>query len=369
MGACASRPEGCVGGKLGFGSKCRKKRRKLSKSFSERLDHAEASPSLDLSFINPTFRASVDEAWFDPLNVSEAEWEDDFYSVRDDSHSTIGSESASLSSISSPRYTDGGCGSIPHTPLDNQQPRPKQLIEYLKHSENGNGPDAVSTQRGDATLQIHQQDEPILKYENPVIAMKTSVLVVKVCSHVDSGTRCDDSGVMPNRSISQNTCLPCLYTGAPSADRRRSVSPSPPSTRKKAALKMLPFKWKDEHITPPLLSPRAPLQRPVAGSQVPYCPTEKKMADCWSHIDPSTFKVRGQNYLRDKKKDFAPNRAAFYPFGADVFLSQRKINHIARFVELPAINSSGKVPPILVVNVQVIFLYSPVEFRILLGKH
>lgn len=46
------------------------------------------------------------------------------------------------------------------------------------------------------------------------------------------------------------------------------------------------------------VSPRAPLQRPIAGSQIPYCPPEKKMSDCWSPIDPSNFKVRGHSYLR-----------------------------------------------------------------------
>lgn len=56
---------------------------------------------------------------------------------------------------------------------------------------------------------------------------------------------------------------------------------------------------------------------------------------------------------RDKKKDFAPNYAAYYPFGADVFLSPRKIDHIARFVELPHIIAHGEIPSILVVNVQV----------------
>lgn len=60
---------------------------------------------------------------------------------------------------------------------------------------------------------------------------------------------------------------------------------------------------------------------------------------------------------RDKKKDAAPDYAAYYPFGVDVFLSQRKIDHIARLVELPVINSSGTFPPpILVVNVQVYIL-------------
>lgn len=46
------------------------------------------------------------------------------------------------------------------------------------------------------------------------------------------------------------------------------------------------------------VSPRPPLQRPIAGSQVPYCPIEKRLSDSWSPIEPSTFKVRGQNYLR-----------------------------------------------------------------------
>lgn len=57
---------------------------------------------------------------------------------------------------------------------------------------------------------------------------------------------------------------------------------------------------------------------------------------------------------RDKRKEFAHNCAAYNPFGLDVFLSQKKINHVARFVELPTVRSSGKLPPILVVNVQVL---------------
>ena len=60
---------------------------------------------------------------------------------------------------------------------------------------------------------------------------------------------------------------------------------------------------------------------------------------------------------RDKKKEFASNYAAYYPLGVDVFLSQRKITHIARFVELPSVNSSGDLPPLLIVNVQV-YLFS-----------
>lgn len=60
------------------------------------------------------------------------------------------------------------------------------------------------------------------------------------------------------------------------------------------------------------------------------------------------------SFYRDRKKELASNYAAYYPFGVDVFLSQRKIDHIAQFVKLPDVASStGDVPSILVVNVQV----------------
>ncbi|GLU01989.1 hypothetical protein SLE2022_192630 [Rubroshorea leprosula] len=49
-----------------------------------------------------------------------------------------------------------------------------------------------------------------------------------------------------------------------------------------------------------------------------------------------------------KKMEFAPNCAAYYPFVVDVFLSQRKINHIARFVHLPTLNLSEEAPSVLV---------------------
>ncbi|XP_039005443.1 uncharacterized protein LOC120132826 [Hibiscus syriacus] len=96
-----------------------------------------------------------------------------------------------------------------------------------------------------------------------------------------------------------------------------------------------------------------PVQRPVAGTSVPCCPKGKNMPDCWFPLEPSSFKVRGRNYFRDKKKEFASNSAAFIPFGVDLFLSPRKIDHIARFVELPIFNLSEEIPAILVVNIQI----------------
>ncbi|KAL2520447.1 uncharacterized protein Fot_24370 [Forsythia ovata] len=59
-----------------------------------------------------------------------------------------------------------------------------------------------------------------------------------------------------------------------------------------------------------------------------------------------------QLLCRDKRKVLAPNNAAYDLFGVDVFLSPRKIDHIAQFVDLPVMSSSAKLPPILIVNVQ-----------------
>lgn len=63
------------------------------------------------------------------------------------------------------------------------------------------------------------------------------------------------------------------------------------------------------------------------------------------------------HFSRDKKKELAPNYAAYYPFGVDVYLSPQKLNHISRFVQLPDIQLSSKLPPLLVVNVQVSHKY------------
>ncbi|XP_048502180.1 uncharacterized protein LOC104898017 isoform X2 [Beta vulgaris subsp. vulgaris] len=147
---------------------------------------------------------------------------------------------------------------------------------------------------------------------------------------------------------------------APSIEKRNSLSSSPQSARKKAALR-LSFKWKD---APPnsRFSSKALLKKPIAGSQVPFSPLEKKIMDSWSPVEPNSFRVRAQNFFRDKKKDFAPNYAAYYPLGVDVFLSPRKVEHVARFVQLPSVNSSAGFPPLLIVNAQVP-LYPPAFFQ------
>lgn len=71
------------------------------------------------------------------------------------------------------------------------------------------------------------------------------VFLDEISSSVDENSG-KEEGILDNCGILPSTCLPCLASTVPSVEKRRSLSSSPPSARKKAALK-LPFKWKEGH--------------------------------------------------------------------------------------------------------------------------
>ncbi|XP_076932373.1 uncharacterized protein LOC143597879 [Bidens hawaiensis] len=299
MGGCLSTPDNCVGGGISSRRR-RKKARRVSTRFSDQL------PS-DRPSANP--RGSTDESWYDSAAVLESDCsEEDFQSVLDDAGSLNGSEGASRASIASLRDVSHGDGARP------EETNPKSRSD---------GPNEI-----------------------------TPVYLDEISSSVDDNTHGREDGLLDCGVIPTN-CLPCLAATVPSLEKRTSLTSSPPSARKKVVHK-LSFKWKDGHPNANIFSSKMQLQRPIAGSQVPLCPVDKKVLDSWSYVEPKTFRIRAENYLKDKRKEHAPNYAAYYPFGVDVFLSQRKIDHIARFVELPVVgSSSGDLPSILVVNVQV----------------
>ncbi|XP_020866471.1 uncharacterized protein LOC9328630 isoform X2 [Arabidopsis lyrata subsp. lyrata] len=295
MGGCVSTPKSCVGAKL-RSSKRRKSRRRRKIQRKRAVSSRLSDGSFDNLDHHP--HPTGDDAWFESNVAFETDCDDDFHSVHEDTLSINGSERVSLSSTtttSSTRDTDSN--------------------------------EVMSQSKSDGDLNDTKQPDL-----------------------VDSSA---DEGLLENCRILPSNCLPCLNTTTvPSIDKRRSLSSSPPSSRKKMSLK-LSYKWREGHASGALFLSKMQLKRPIAGSQVPFCPVDKKMLDCWSTIDPNSFRVRGKTYFREKKKEFAPSHAAYNPFGVDVFLSEYKINHVAQYVKLPVTTSSTKLPSILVVNVQI----------------
>uniref|UniRef100_A0A5B7C3L7 Protein ENHANCED DISEASE RESISTANCE 2 C-terminal domain-containing protein n=1 Tax=Davidia involucrata TaxID=16924 RepID=A0A5B7C3L7_DAVIN len=293
-----------------------------------------------------------EEAWFDSLSILDSDSDDDFISVHGDcfpsmcnaignisDNQMIQYESASCFVDNGPEY-DGVHGSF--LKLDGGKTEFLSKDEYKE--SNGFSLLGKSAQGYELSC-IVKADEICDKgkiLEDPY----GSSNILKEGLH-DSWERTSENSL--------KYCLPRLYPSVNVDDKNQPPSsPGPTSKRKKSKVIMVALKRKpyDGDEMSEFCPSKRFLYHPRAGLLVPCSTDEKPTPGCWCPVAPSVFKVRGENYFRDKWKYPAPNYSPYTPIGIDLFVCPRKINHIAQHLELPSVKAHDKVPSLLIVNIQ-----------------
>lgn len=158
--------------------------------------------------------------------------------------SVNGSSRLSVSSLSSLRdLTHNDCNGIVSCSNDH---RPNPPSEPSFESSEGNimeeahkSGKAILTEQKSYDSQS-KSDVPLHEVKTPVFADEVSVL------SADENVGREERGVLQDCGLLPNNCLPCLASTVNSADKRRPLSPGPPSSKKKMT-SMLSFKWKEGH--------------------------------------------------------------------------------------------------------------------------
>ncbi|XP_057979218.1 uncharacterized protein LOC131165424 [Malania oleifera] len=293
-----------------------------------------------------------EEAWFDSVSILESDSDEDYSSVHGDSFPSVGNAIGNISSGQVLQYETSSCF------VDGRHKYEEYHESYLK-IDGGKGDKFLSkdefkesnaytliSSQGYELSHLGKFDEAYPKRKKMLEKSHGSFNGLKEDRH-DSGEKAPEI----NRKSGINRLVPSVSFNDKIIN---PPSPGPQSQRKKSTVIRLSFKRKscEGEETTEYCTSKKFLYRPRAGLLVPCCTGEKPTPGCWSEVAPSNFKLRGENYFRDKRKFPAPNHSPYTPIGIDLFFCQRKIHHIAQHLELPHVKAEGKVPSLLIVNIQ-----------------
>lgn len=279
-----------------------------------------------------------EEPWFDTVSILESDSDDEFCSVLGDRFSSVGSTTGNISSGQVLQYESSSCF------VDGSYKYEEYHESYMKIDGSKTGKDEYKESKGFAVISAQGYD---LSHFSKADEIRRKKLL--------NNSYGSFKGLNEDRRDSQENNLKSgrsrLVPSVSFNDKILSAS----APKGKLAVFRLSFKRKSGDIGEEA-SEHCPskrfLYRPKAGFVIPRATGEKPTAGCWSEIPPSNFKLRGLTYFKDKQKCSAPVHSPYTPIGVDVFVCPRKINHIAQQLDLPSLKSDGKLPPLLIVNIQ-----------------
>ncbi|XP_022750680.1 uncharacterized protein LOC111299636 isoform X2 [Durio zibethinus] len=288
--------------------------------------------------------ACQEDAWFDSVSILDSDSDDDFISVHGDGFPSVGNAIGNISSGQVLQYESSSCF------VDGKCKYEEYHESYLKIDGGKMSKDELKESNRFSLINSQGHELSRFGKADDICSRRKKLLDH---SHGSFKGLKEDK-----RNSEEKTLRSGLSRMVPSVsfnDKILTSTMAPQSQRKKLAVFRLSFKRRsscdgeDKHEE---YSSKRFLYRPRAGYIIPCSKDEKANRGCWSEIPPSTFKLRGETYFKDKRKSPAPEYSPYTPIGVDLFICPRKINHIAQHIELPNVKANGKVPPLLVVNIQ-----------------
>ncbi|GAV61726.1 DUF1336 domain-containing protein [Cephalotus follicularis] len=288
-----------------------------------------------------------EDAWFDSVSILESDSDDDFISLHGDGFPSMANAIGNVSGGHVLQYESSSCF------VDGKHKYEEYHESFLKidggKTDKFLSKDECKESNGFALINTKGHELSLLGKVDDVCGKRKKLFDHSIGSFKGLKEDMCDSEENPLKSG-----LSLLIPSVSFNEKILQSTMGPQSQRKKSAVLRLSFKRRscDGEETTEHCGSKRFLYRPRAGFIIPCCTGEKPTAGCWSEIPPSTFKLRSVTYFKDKRKSAAPEYSPYTPIGVDLFVCPRKINHIAQHLELPNVKVDGKVPPILIVNIQ-----------------